>query len=321
MATKIFSRISVILVPGIIASLVACTTLSTAPVPSSLTAAPAVEPKAPWAWEDAEMPDRDLASAINVAGGIIYNGKLKAEGSVPEFTLPSELRLIPEPMQPIALHYANMGPGEISITIDDGPSPEANAFVLKTLKDHGVKAVFFLVGRRIKTHPEMVENILRDGHAVGIHTWSHPLMTKISLVTAAKEIDDTYMLLKRIVDKMNVKEHPEKPYRIQPFFRFPYGAGANVPALQALLKQRNLANFHWAMTSKDSEIPKDGSVCLNTEVGMLEKYSRGLFLTHETHPAGVKALPYFLEQLHNRGYKTVYFESDPSGKEGATPKN
>lgn len=263
-----------------------------------------------WSWETESSADREPASEINVPGGLIKNGKLKAEGPVGQFTLESELRVIPQPMVPQPLTYANMKRDEIAITIDDGPSkPEINNVVLKTLKDHGVKAMFFLVGRNVETYPEVVKNILREGHAVGIHTWSHPDMTKLSEEAAAKEIDRTNALLQKIAKELNDAE-PGHNYRIQPFFRFPYGAGASVPRLQAMLKARNLANFHWSMSMKDSET-QDGNVALNTAVGMFDKFNHGLFLMHETHPAGVKALPYVLEQLRNRNYKTVYFEAAP----------
>lgn len=267
-----------------------------------------------WVWDTGHEigaeSEREPASEINVPGGLIKNGPLKAEGAVGDFTLPNEVRMIPQPMNPLPLTYAHMNKDEIAITIDDGPSAENNAFVLKTLKDHGVKATFFLVGHNIQAHPEIVKNILRAGHTVGVHTWSHPVMTTLSLDAAAKEIDSTNALLQKIAKELN-DEEPGHNYHIQPFFRFPYGKGASVPKYQDLLKQRNMANFFWSMTTKDSET-QDGNVALNTTVGMLEKYNHGILLMHETHIAGVKALPYVLEQLHNRNYKTIMFEAAPA---------
>jgi peptidoglycan/xylan/chitin deacetylase (PgdA/CDA1 family) len=286
---------------------------STHPTSTTAVVTPVIQASAPaWTWEEGNTADREPASEINKPGGLIKNGKLKTEGLIGQFELQSEKREIPQPMKPAPLTYANMGKDEIAITIDDGPSPENNAFVLKTLKEHGVKAMFFLVGRRIKAHPEIVKNILREGHPVGIHTWTHPDMTKLSSAAAAKEIDDTNALLQKIVKELNKEDGREgaNEYRIQPFFRFPYGAGASNPKLQAMLKERNLANFHWSMSMKDSET-KIGSEALNTAVGMLDRFDHGLFLMHETHIAGVKALPYFLEQLRSRNYKTIYYEAAP----------
>ena len=78
----------------------------------------------------------------------------------------------------------------------------------------------------------------------------------------------------------------------------------------ALLQKRNLANFFWSMTTKDSET-QNPDVALNTAVSMLDKYNHGIFLMHETHIAGVTSLPYFLHQLYLRHYKTVYYKAAP----------
>jgi peptidoglycan/xylan/chitin deacetylase (PgdA/CDA1 family) len=205
-----------------------------------------------------------------------------------------------------------MAKNEIAITIDDGPSAENNAVVLKILKDHGVTAMFFLVGKEVEKHPELVKNILRAGHPVGIHTWSHPNMPTLPIKAAEEQIDKTYTLLKSIAKELSKEEKKDDAhaYRIQPFFRFPYGAGASALNMQKLLADRNLANFHWSMTTKDSET-EDGDVALNTAVGMLTRYGHGVFLMHETHIAGVRSLPYFLQQLKDRNYQTIYFEAAP----------
>lgn len=282
--------------------------------------------------------DRTPSSEVNKPGGLILNGKLKASGEIGSFILPSERRVIKQPMDPKPLTKAEMEGSEIAITIDDGPSPENNAFVLKTLREHGVKAMFFVVGRRVITHPEIVKNILREGHVLASHTWTHPQMSiktidpdskerscplnitdakkidrnKVSRLTANEEIDCTDQILTRVVSELNVEDvrnGGEGKYRLQPFFRFPYGDGAKHESLQKLLKERNLANFVWSMSAKDSET-QDPDVAFNTTVGMLEKFKNGLFLMHETHIAGVKALPYILSELDKRKYKTIYFEAE-----------
>ena len=59
------------------------------------------------------------------------------------------------------------------LTFDDGPSAEYTPIILNILRDSGVKAVFFLTGRQAEKHPEIVRRILRDGHEIGNHTYSH----------------------------------------------------------------------------------------------------------------------------------------------------
>src|SRR3546814_11452604 len=65
--------------------------------------------------------------------------------------------------------------------------PIYTPLVLDILKRHGASASFFLVGKQIARHPEVVRRIVSDGHRIGNHSWSHPLMTRLPL---ARQIDE-----------------------------------------------------------------------------------------------------------------------------------
>jgi peptidoglycan/xylan/chitin deacetylase (PgdA/CDA1 family) len=61
----------------------------------------------------------------------------------------------------------------VALTFDDGPSVYTAA-VLRILEDEHVNATFFLVGGLVGPHADLVRRMLRDGDAVGNHSWSHP---------------------------------------------------------------------------------------------------------------------------------------------------
>ena len=61
----------------------------------------------------------------------------------------------------------------VYLTFDDGPIPEATPYILDTLKEHGVKATFFMVGDNVRKYPELLERIKEEGHQVGNHTNNH----------------------------------------------------------------------------------------------------------------------------------------------------
>jgi peptidoglycan-N-acetylglucosamine deacetylase len=61
----------------------------------------------------------------------------------------------------------------VALTYDDGPSPEATPAILSCLAEHGARATFFVVGRAVERHPELVARIAADGHEVGNHAYSH----------------------------------------------------------------------------------------------------------------------------------------------------
>lgn len=66
------------------------------------------------------------------------------------------------------------GPKEVYLTFDDGPVPEVTPWVLDSLKDLGVKATFFCIGKNIAAHADLFERLKAEGHVVGNHTWDHP---------------------------------------------------------------------------------------------------------------------------------------------------
>ena len=66
------------------------------------------------------------------------------------------------------------GSTEVFLTFDDGPVPEVTPWVLDTLKELGVKATFFCIGRNAAEHPAIFARISAEGHGIGNHTWDHP---------------------------------------------------------------------------------------------------------------------------------------------------
>lgn len=63
----------------------------------------------------------------------------------------------------------------IALTFDDGPS-EWTAPILDSLHVAGAKATFFVLGAHIAFHESLLEKMLRDGHEIGNHGWSHARM-------------------------------------------------------------------------------------------------------------------------------------------------
>lgn len=61
----------------------------------------------------------------------------------------------------------------IALTFDDGPDPVHTRKVLDVLDEHGAKATFFLIGRKVEKHPEVVTEIVARGHDVGVHGHAH----------------------------------------------------------------------------------------------------------------------------------------------------
>jgi uncharacterized protein (TIRG00374 family) len=64
----------------------------------------------------------------------------------------------------------------IAITFDDGPSPEWTPGVLDALRDAGVRATFFTLGRQVRAHPDIARRIVDEGHELASHGDDHSLL-------------------------------------------------------------------------------------------------------------------------------------------------
>ncbi len=73
----------------------------------------------------------------------------------------------------VAITALNARQNSVLLTFDDGPDPEATPAILDLLDKSGALALFFVVGQRIDRAPHMLPEILRRGHMIGNHTYSH----------------------------------------------------------------------------------------------------------------------------------------------------
>jgi peptidoglycan/xylan/chitin deacetylase (PgdA/CDA1 family) len=83
------------------------------------------------------------------------------------------------------------------LTYDDGPSAELTPQLLDLLQRRGARATFFMLGRQAQRYPEIVDRVIREGHAVGCHSDQHINAWKASPWKAVGDIDAGYKRLSR----------------------------------------------------------------------------------------------------------------------------
>jgi len=74
---------------------------------------------------------------------------------------------------PVVTHFET-DRREVWLTIDDGPDPRDTPGMLDVLARYNAKATFFVIGRQVDSQRALVRRILREGHSLGNHTYSHP---------------------------------------------------------------------------------------------------------------------------------------------------
>jgi peptidoglycan/xylan/chitin deacetylase (PgdA/CDA1 family) len=77
----------------------------------------------------------------------------------------------------------------VALTFDDGPNPPFTDEIVNYLHSVHVPATFFVVGKAVQAHPEIVRTEVLDGDAVGNHTWDHAHLILLSKSHVERELD------------------------------------------------------------------------------------------------------------------------------------
>ncbi|RSS58403.1 polysaccharide deacetylase family protein, partial [Streptomyces sp. WAC06614] len=175
------------------------------------------------------------------------------------------------------------------LTFDDGPDPRYTPDILDVLARHQVRAMFFVCGEMAAEHRDLVRRISAEGHAIGNHTWSHPLIPQLSRPALADEIVRTSDVVQQTVG-----EAPR-------WFRAPYGAWNRAAfEIGAELGMEPLA---WTVDTLDWKEPGTSTIVSR----VLHGAAPGVIVLN--HDAGgnrsqsVHALRSYLPQLLARGYR------------------
>ncbi|MXM64423.1 polysaccharide deacetylase family protein [Streptomyces sp. HUCO-GS316] len=174
------------------------------------------------------------------------------------------------------------------LTFDDGPDPRYTPQVLDTLAHYDVRAMFFVCGEMAVRNKDLLARMADEGHVVGNHTWSHPLLTRLSRAQIRSQMTRTSEVIE--------DAHGERPQ----WFRAPYGAwNRAVFQIGAELGMEPLA---WTVDSRDWTTPGTRTI-----VGRIEKGAAPgvVVLSHDAggdRSQSVGALRRYLPQLLDSGY-------------------
>jgi len=101
-------------------------------------------------------------------------------------------------------------PKSLVLTFDDGPDPEWTPQILSVLKKFGVPATFFVIGENAEAHPNLVRDMVAQGHEVGSHTFTHPNLGAVTNDRATLELNATQRAIEAITGRSTTLFRP--PY-------------------------------------------------------------------------------------------------------------
>lgn len=178
-------------------------------------------------------------------------------------------------------------PGNVALTFDDGPHPTWTPQVLNILDLFQIKATFFVIGENVDRYPGLTAEILRRGHSVQNHTYTHP-----DLVTLSN--DQVDLELRRNHIELRAAGVP-KPNCLRP----PYGSYDQ--RIDLLAEARGLELVLWDVDTRDWSRPGVPAIVDRaTQAG-----SGDIVLMHDgggDRSQTVEALPEIILELDEQGY-------------------
>ena len=179
----------------------------------------------------------------------------------------------------------------VYLTFDDGPIPEVTPKVLEILAKYGVKATFFMVGENIDKHPEVYEQVVKAGHAIGNHTYNHLKGWKTPFKEYMENTD-------RCADRVQSTD----------LFRPPYGKATLRQRVALHRKGYNL--IYWDILTRDYEPTRTPEQMLaqiqrETRPGSIINFHDSI----KSNERMLEVLPLVIEWLIGKGYDVIPLNS------------
>ena len=171
------------------------------------------------------------------------------------------------------------------LTFDDGPEPGITEFILNELDKYKFKGTFFCTGKNAELHPELIQLILKRGHLIGNHSYSH----KHAYLLNAKAYIEDINKAKEVIPS--------------PIFRPPNGC---LLFSAWLYLRKKFKIIYWSIDSGDW---RKESFNTNRSLSDLKRSKAGdIILFHfsqDLSKGTIKLLPIYLNWMDKNGYKSI----------------
>lgn len=130
------------------------------------------------------------------------------------------------------------GKKAVSLTFDDGPDPFSTPDLLNLLSRHGVRAAFFINGKKAASHPELIREILARGHSLGNHSYSHD---NLLMLKSGEYLEEEIEKTQQILGHFGIRTYAFRP-----------PVGITNPRLRDTLKKRGMYALNFSCRGPDA---------------------------------------------------------------------
>ena len=171
---------------------------------------------------------------------------------------------------------------------DDGPNPDYTGLLLDGLKERGVSATFFLLGKEVERYPKIVKEIYQDGHLIGTHSYEHVNLSNLNDSAAIEQVDKTNTAIYKITG-----EYPE--YIRPPFGCWKCNLDYETKMIEVLW---DVDPLDWKTSNSD--------VIAKRVIDQVKEDD--IILLHDASESSVKAAFKIIDELEGEGYTFVTVE-------------
>lgn len=184
---------------------------------------------------------------------------------------------------------------KVYLTFDDGPSSNT-AQILDILKEHNVKATFFVIGKEDEESKELYKRIVKEGHTLAMHSYTHKYN---ELYESVQSFEDDFSRIQNYLYEVTGQECL--------FYRFPGGSSnhasnTDMKKFISYLNEHQITYFDWNVSSGDatSQAYTPAELVENVMADVV-KYKTSVVLMHDssTKSSTVKALEPMIEALED----------------------
>ena len=176
----------------------------------------------------------------------------------------------------------------VALTFDDGPSGNNTEALMEMLEAQEVKATFFLCGYRMETYPELVKELHRAGHELGVHGYSHTCFDILCREELKKEVQGTSAQIREFGGV--------EPVLLRP----PCGAWN-----EAVREEARAAGMTMILWSADSLDWQRGDVEAMAARVCSQAKNGDIILMHDMYPDSIRAAELIIERLRAQGFVFV----------------
>lgn len=191
---------------------------------------------------------------------------------------------------------------QIALTFDDGPHPVFTKKVLDVLDRYNVKGTFFVTGDNVTRNPEITREIVKRGHEVENHTYTHPYMSELTPEAAFSQIQATTDIIQQVTSQ-------QVSYFRIPYSHWAYGTTPSDVDFLLSLKKSGLEADEYDIDSKDWELKTSDEIVAKVinDIATNRDTASQILLhdAHENTEITIEALPRIIEYLQAQDFDIV----------------